>query len=294
MEEVMSYFKYKISKQEIGLDLKSWMQSFYLAKNKINYLIDNKCIMVNGEIINQRNQVLNLNDEIIIDVSNYENVDYPPSRFNLKILYEDDYLLVVSKPEKTIIYPENKVQAKTMANYIANYYIKTNQNHTIRHVHRLDFDTTGCLVYAKDIFTHSYLSNAFEKNETKKEYNAIVYGIIDTAEKINLPISRNRHNNLMMVTKNGSDALTIYKPHKTFDNKTLVDVEIKTGRTHQIRVHMSYLKHPLLGDEMYGSKDEYKRVMLHCCHIGFIHPIYKYWIDFYDELPQDMKKIIGE
>ena len=114
----MSYFKYKISKQETGLDLKSWMQSFYLA---------NKCVMVNEVIINQRNYILKQNDEILIDVSNFENVDYPPSRFNLKILYEDDYLLVVSKPEKTIISPENKVQAKTMANYIANYYIKTNQ-----------------------------------------------------------------------------------------------------------------------------------------------------------------------
>lgn len=290
----MNYFKYHILKQESGLDLKSWMLSFHLAKNKVNYLIDNKCILVNGNLVTKRDYILKQDDELVIDVSSFENIDYPPSRFNLKIIYEDDYILVVSKPDKAIIYPENKVQAKTMANYIANYYIKTNQNHTIRHVHRLDSDTTGCLVYAKDIFTHSYLSYCFEKNEIKKEYKAIIYGIIDTGGKIDLPISKNRHNNLMMVNKNGSNALTIYKANKVLEDKSLIDVEIKNGRTHQIRVHMSHLKHPLLGDEMYGKKDEYDRVMLHCYHIGFIHPIYKYWIDFYDELPQDMKKIIGE
>lgn len=290
----MNYFKYQILKQESGLDLKTWMLSFHLAKNKVNYLIDNKCILVNGNLVTKRDYILKQDDELLIDVSYFENIDYPPSRFNLKIIYEDDYILVVSKPDKAIIYPENKVQAKTMANYIANYYIKTNQNHTIRHVHRLDSDTTGCLVYAKDIFTHSYLSYYFEKNEIKKEYKAIIYGIIDTGGKIDLPISKNRHNNMMMVNKNGATALTIYKSSKVLGDKTLIDVEIKTGRTHQIRVHMSYLKHPLLGDGMYGKNDDYDRVMLHCYHIGFIHPIYKYWVDFYDEIPQDMKKIIGE
>ena len=81
---------------------------------------------------------------------------------------------------------------------------------------------------------------------------------------------------------------------KVLKNKTLVDVLLKTGRTHQIRVHLSSIKHPILGDKMYGKKDDYKRVMLHCRHIGFVHPVYKYWVDFYANLPQDMKEIIGE
>ena len=289
----MNYFRYTIKNKEAGKNLKEWLQSFNLAKNKINYLIDNKCISINDEVVYKREFILNENDEIIIDVSNYEQIDYLPLRYNLDIIYEDDYILVVNKPCGVIIYPENKELTNTMANYIAYYYTKTNQNRTIRHVHRLDTDTTGCLVYAKDILTHSYLSNLFEKSNVKKEYNAIVYGIIEKSGKIDIPIGRNRHNNLMITTSKGLNALTLYKPLNIIGNNTLLNVEIKTGRTHQIRVHMSSINHPLLGDTMYGKKDEHNRVMLHCNHIGFVHPVYKYWVDFFAEIPQDMKYIIG-
>lgn len=290
----MNYFRYTIKNKETGKNLKEWLQSFNLAKNKINYLIDNKCITINDEIVYKREFILKENDEITIDVSNYEQIDYLPLRYNLEIIYEDNYILVVNKPSGVIIYPENKELSNTMANYIAYYYTKTNQNRTIRHVHRLDTDTTGCLVYAKDILTHSYLSNLFENSNVKKEYNAIVYGIIEKSGIIDTPIGRNRHNNLMITSPNGLKSLTLYKPLKHIDGNTLLNVEIKTGRTHQIRVHMASIKHPLLGDAMYGKKDEYNRVMLHCSHIGFIHPVYKYWIDFFAEIPQDMKYIIGD
>ena len=290
----MNYFKYIVKNKEQNMTLKEWLQSFNLAKNKINYLIDNKCITINDEIINKRDYCLKEFDQILIDVSNYEQIDYLPLRYNLDIIYEDDYLLVVNKPSGVIIYPENKERSNTMANYIAYYFTKTNQNKTIRHVHRLDTETTGCLVYAKDVITHSYLSNLFENSKVKKEYIALSYGIISKGGKINTPIGRNRHNNLMMTTKNGLEALTIYRPLKYVNQNTLLNVEIKTGRTHQIRVHLSSINHPLLGDKMYGKSDEYNRVMLHCSHIGFVHPVLKYWVDFYADIPQDMKKIIGE
>lgn len=290
----MNYFKYTIKNKEANMTLKEWLQSFNLAKNKINYLIDNKCISINEEIVYKREYILKEFDEIVIDVSSYEQIDYLPLRYNLDIIYEDDYILVVNKPSSVIIYPENKELSNTMANYMAYYYTKTNQNKTIRHVHRLDTETTGCLVYAKDVITHSYLSNLFENSKVKKEYITIVYGIIKESGRIEVPIGRNRHNNLMMTSKTGASALTLYKPVKNINGNTLLNVEIKTGRTHQIRVHLSSIKHPILGDKMYGKKDDYKRVMLHCRHIGFVHPVYKYWVDFYANLPQDMRKIIGE
>ncbi len=290
----MNYFKYTIKNKETNMTLKEWLQSFNLAKNKINYLIDNKCISINEEIVYKREYILKESDEVLIDVSSYEQIDYLPLRYNLDIIYEDDYIIVVNKPSGVIIYPENKELSNTMANYMAYYYTKTNQNKTIRHVHRLDTETTGCLVYAKDIITHSYLANLFENSKVKKEYIALTYGIIKESGKINTPIGRNRHNNLMMTTKTGATALTLYTPLKNINGNTLLNVEIKTGRTHQIRVHLSSIKHPILGDRMYGKNDDYKRVMLHCKHIGFVHPVYKYWVDFYANLPQDMKKIIGE
>lgn len=290
----MNYFKYTIKNKEANMTLKEWLQSFNLAKNKINYLIDNKCISINEEIVYKREYILKEFDEIVIDVSSYEQIDYLPLRYNLDIIYEDDYILVVNKPSGVIIYPENKELSNTMANYMAYYYTKTNQNKTIRHVHRLDTETTGCLVYAKDVITHSYLSNLFENSKVKKEYITIAYGIIKESGRIEVPIGRNRHNNLMMTSKTGASALTLYKPVKNINGNTLLNVEIKTGRTHQIRVHLSSIKHPILGDKMYGKKDDYKRVMLHCRHIGFVHPVYKYWVAFYANLPQDMKEIIGE
>lgn len=290
----MNYFKYTIKNKEANMTLKEWLQSFNLAKNKINYLIDNKCISINEEIVYKREYILKEFDEIVIDVSSYEQIDYLPLRYNLDIIYEDDYILVVNKPSGVIIYPENKELSNTMANYMAYYYTKTNQNKTIRHVHRLDTETTGCLVYAKDVITHSYLSNLFENSKVKKEYITIAYGIIKESGRIEVPIGRNRHNNLMMTSKTGASALTLYKTVKNINGNTLLNVEIKTGRTHQIRVHLSSIKHPILGDKMYGKKDDYKRVMLHCRHIGFVHPVYKYWVDFYANLPQDMKEIIGE
>ncbi len=290
----MNYFRYTIKNKESGKNLKEWLQSFKLAKNKINYLIDNKCININGEIVFKREYILKENDEILIDVSNYEQIDYLPMRSKLDIIYEDEYLLVVNKPSGVIIYPENKELSNTMANYVAYYYTKTNQNRTIRHVHRLDTETTGCLVYAKDVITHSYMSDLFENSKVKKEYITLTYGIIEESGKIDKPISKNRHNNLMITSNNGQNALTIYTPLKYVDGNTLLNVEIKTGRTHQIRVHLSSIKHPILGDKMYGKNDEYNRVMLHCHHIGFVHPVLKYWVDFYSDMPQDMKKIIGE
>lgn len=290
----MNYFKYTIKNKEANMTLKEWLQSFNLAKNKINYLIDNKCISINEEIVYKREYILKEFDEIVIDVSSYEQIDYLPLRYNLDIIYEDDYILVVNKPSGVIIYPENKELSNTMANYMAYYYTKTNQNKTIRHVHRLDTETTGCLVYAKDVITHSYLSNLFENSKVKKEYITIAYGIIKESGRIEVPIGKNRHNNLMMTSKTGASALTLYKPVKNINGNTLLNVEIKTGRTHQIRVHLSSIKHPILGDKMYGKKDDYKRVMLHCRHIGFVHPVYKYWVAFYANLPQDMKEIIGE
>ncbi len=290
----MSYFKYIISKKEQGMTLKIWMQSFYLAKNKINYLIDQKLVMINDKISYNREQILNENDIVVVDTSIYDTIDYPPYRFNLKILYEDEYLLVVDKPKGVIIYPENKELDKTMANFIAYYYIKTNQSYAVRHVHRLDCDTTGCLLYAKDIFTHSKLSNYFENNKTKKEYFALVYGIIENDGVINQKIGRNRHANKMMITPSGSDALTYYYPEKILNKKTLVKVLLKTGRTHQIRVHLASISHPLLGDKLYGKEDNYQRVMLHCFHLGFIHPITGLWFDVYAETPADMNEIINK
>lgn len=268
-------FHYQIFKKEDGLTLLQLLNSFYLAKNRINYLIDNKKISINNEIINKRDHVLSFNDIIDIDTSFYDDIKYRPVRYNLKVIYEDDYILVVDKPKGVIIY-DNDIT--TMANYVAYYYQKTGQDVCVRHVHRLDKDTTGLLVYAKDILTHSYLSHLFENDEIKKEYYAYVEGVLDENGIIDIGISRNRHESgKMMANINGQSAISIYKPIKVINHNTLIDVQIKSGRTHQIRVHMAYIKHPLVGDMLYGNNDG--MMYLDCHHIGFYNRLINKYLD---------------
>lgn len=285
-------FCYTVKKQDASISLVEWMKSFNLGKNKINYLIDNSCVVINGEIIKNRSYELKVDDLIIIDTSMYDGIDYPPYRYNLKVLYEDDYILAVYKPAGFIIYPEEKQKAASMANIVAYYYEKTNQDYAVRHCHRLDADTTGVLIFAKDIFTHAKLSFLFEHHQIKKEYYCMCEGVVDKNGVIEAPIGRNRHDSKkMMISDSGDYAKTIYNLVEVVNNISLVKVEIKTGRTHQIRVHMASIKHPIVGDELYGSKILGSRVLLHCTRIGFVHPITKVWVDINSDIPLDFMNV---
>lgn len=281
-------FNYIVSKKKDGCSLKELFNDFHLAKNRFNYLIDNKKIMVNDTIVTKRDYILKCKDVLNVDLSDFKVQEYHPIRYNLEIIYEDDYLLVVNKPSGVIIY-DDEIKP-TMANYISYYYQKTGQSCGVRHVHRLDKYTSGLLVYAKDMITHAYLSNLFEEKDIKKEYYAKVFGIINESGHVDKKISRNRHNNLMITSDNGLDALTIYKPLVHNNNNTLLDVQIKSGRKHQIRVHMASIGHPLVGDVDYGGP--IGKYILICHHIGFYNEITNKWNDF--NLNYDLEELLNE
>lgn len=260
-----------------------------LAKNKVQYLINNSCCYLNGELCDE-NKVLNQNDYLMIDISNFEKIDYQPTQFKLDILYEDDYLLIINKPSNYIIY--DKESNETIANYIANYYQEIGLNSSIRHCHRLDKDTTGCLVYAKDLITHSAMSKMFEDNLVKKSYLAIAEGMIVKDGSINTSIGKDRHiNGKMVIYSNGQHALTNYKVIDKNPTVSLLSVEIKTGRTHQIRVHLSSILHPLYGDKLYGAVTT-SRVMLHCYQLNFVHPILGNRLQITANIPQDFRNTL--
>ncbi len=286
----MSYFVANIQKEYDGYLLKDFLSSFYLSSEKIKYLINHNCCYINGEINN--NKILKEHDEICIDTSFYDDNDVLPVEKELNVLYEDEYLLIVDKIANCIIYPDDLNIDNTMANYVSNYYYKNDLNYKIRHAHRLDYETTGVLVYAKDVITHAAISKMIEEKTLIRKYLAVVEGKLSNKKGfVEAPIGKHRHENgKMVVSKNGKYAKTFYEVIKENNKYSLVSLKLETGRTHQIRVHMSYINHPLVGDSKYGSKINDIRVLLHSHMVDFIHPITKEKIKVVSNIPQEFNK----
>ena len=201
-----------------------------------------------------------------IDINTDEEVNYKPMDGSLDIIYEDEYYLVVNKPRGIIIHDETN----SLANIVANYYIKNNIKSEIRFPSRLDKDTTGVVIFAKNMIMASYLDNLFANDLVDKEYIALCHNkFSELSGKITYSISTDRHNNNKMVTTiNGKKCKTLYKVLYNGDISYL-SLRIKTGRTHQIRVHLSKIGHPVLGDKIYG--DGIGNLMLHCKKIEFMN-----------------------
>lgn len=290
----MEYFNYKINEIYDNITIREFLNKLKVAKNKINYFITNKCFYINGENVDI-DTILHKDDYLDIDILAFEQIDYLPCEKKVEILYEDDYILVVNKPKKIIIFPENKEENGTMANVIAGLYKLRGEDRTIRHAHRLDKDTSGCLVYAKDVITHSILSSMFENNGVKKDYIAIVENKVKKDGVITSNIGKDRHvNGKMAIARNGKSAFTSYHIEKTYNDVTVLKVRIKTGRTHQIRVHLSSIGHPLLGDYLYGAKIEnINSVMLHAKRVTFTHPFTNQVIIVDAPIHKDMKKYVN-
>ena len=286
----MSYFVANIKKEYDNYSLKDFLSSFNLSIDKIKYLINNNCCYINGIIDN--NKILKEHDEICIDTSFYDTNDVLPVKKNINVLYEDEYLLIVEKLPNCIMYPDDINIDNTMANYISNYYLEKNLDYKVRHAHRLDYETTGVLVYAKDVITHSAISKMIEEKTLIRKYLAIVYGKLQNKKGfIEAPIGSHRHeNNKMVVSKTGKYAKTYYEVKKENNQYSLVLLKLDTGRTHQIRVHMSYIGHPLVGDSKYGANTKESRVLLHSHVVDFIHPITGEKINIVSNMPLDFKK----
>ena len=221
-----------------------------------------------------------------------DNSNIIPTKMNLNIIFEDDWLLVVNKPAGIAIHPSVLHYSDSLCNGIKFYFDKIGLKKKIRPVNRLDLNTSGLVVFAKCEYIQECLINQMKNNQFKKEYLAVCNGFFDKKSgTINLPIAR-KENSIIerCISGNGQTAITQYEVVKEFDNYSFVKCSLETGRTHQIRVHMSAIGHPLLGDSLYGSiSDLINRQALHCFNLQFIHPVYNNDLNFWGDLPNDFK-----
>ena len=242
-----------------GESINSFLNRMHLGKKKIYDLRINKKISGNYKDFDEV-----LNEEIDINLD--EDINYNPIEGNLSIIYEDDNYLVINKPRGIIIHDESN----SLANIVASCFIKNNIKAEVRYPSRLDRNTTGVVIFPKNMLIASYLDFLFANDEIKKEYIALCHNEFKNDNgTINYNISTDRHNNNKMVTTiNGKKAITNYKVIKN-GKISYVSINIKTGRTHQIRVHFAKIGHPILGDDIYGLNDG--ELMLHCKKIEFIN-----------------------
>lgn len=289
MEEI----KIVILKKNANKTIKEFLKANNVGKAMIEQIRVLKTSFINGVYANIET-ILKENDLLSFKIDEQINFIIDDSK-SLEIIYEDDYILAVNKPANLIIHPDDKTKSNTLVNMVANYYFKNNINRKIRYLHRIDKETTGIVLFAKDFLTEAILLKQFNEFKIKKIYLALVENNFKEKKgTIKANIGKDRHiNNKMIVFKNGKEAITKYKVLKQFKGYSLVEFELITGKTHQIRVHSSYIKHPLLGDILYGGNYLLiNRVALHSAKITFTHPITNKIITISSPLFNDMKKLI--
>lgn len=271
------------------------LKEFNFSNRLLTKLINNKNILFNGIGVDTRTLITNPGN-IKIDF-NYDedNSNIVATKMDLNIVYEDEWMLVINKPAGCPIHPSRLHYEDSLSNGIKYYFDSINLNKKIRPVNRLDLNTSGLVVFAKCEYIQEQFSNQMANNLFKKEYLCIVDGI--SKEKngiINLPISRKQDSIIEReINSNGKDSITHYTVLNEFDNYSLVHCKLETGRTHQIRVHMQAIGHPILGDTLYGKYSNLiNRQALHSYKIQCIHPVTGKKLIFVADLPSDMKKII--
>lgn len=271
------------------------------SRNKIQKMIESDSILVNDKSI-KNNYKLKINDIIYVDDDYEEEIDIKPENIPLDIYYEDDDVIVVNKPSGMVVHPAPGNYTGTLVNALM-YHCNNNLskvNGEVRPgiVHRIDADTSGLLLVAKNDYSHNHLAEQISKKTVLRKYIALVHGVIeeDTAT-IDAPIGRDKNNRKKMcvTADNSKVAVTNIRVLERYSTSTLIECVLDTGRTHQIRVHMNYISHPVVNDPVYGYNkldDKEFGQMLHAQTIGFIHPRTNKYMEFTSPVPDKFKEIL--
>jgi 23S rRNA pseudouridine1911/1915/1917 synthase len=280
------------------------------SRARLQQLIEDGEVLLNGRLA-KSSQKLRENDEIEVELVSSPALTFVPEDIPLSIVYEDSDLIVVNKPSGLVVHPASSIHSGTLANGLAFHFQQlSRQGGKIRPgiVHRLDKATSGLLVVAKTEVAHENLADQFRAREVFKSYVALVHGVVEHDRgRIDQPIARDpRNRTRMAVIRAGRGALSLYTVRRRYNRFTLLDVELKTGRTHQIRVHLSWLNHPVVGDEVYGGgrdntvrnsklKTQIRKLGRHFLHaeqLGFRHPGTNKPMKFKAPLPFDLEELL--
>ena len=299
----MEKFTFVLSEEEAGIPLKKVIKAKYHFSSRLMTKIKYQdLLMLNGVPV-PGYKTGNTGDTVTVsipdEISHFEPQDIP-----LDIIYEDEDLLVINKQPGVTCHPTKGHKDQTIANGAMKYMQDTGQSFKIRFINRLDMDTSGILLLGKNSFVQAELIKQMDNDITEKKYIALVSGIIEEDEfLVDLPIGRPLPGtvNRMVVSPDSPDGYPsktkVKVLHRFTESNvckaTLVELRLLTGRTHQIRVHMSHLGHPLLGDDLYGGpKDVFSRQALHAYYFSCIHPVKKEKMEFFAPLPQDITDLI--
>jgi 23S rRNA pseudouridine1911/1915/1917 synthase len=303
---------FKITPDQAGVRLDAYLASQIesWSRARLQRLIENEDVLVNGKP-SKPSYKLREQDEVEVELSTPPADFFSPENIPLEIVYEDETLVVVKKPAGLVVHPAAGTPSGTLANALAYHFQKLPDGGTgVRPgiVHRLDRDTSGLLVVAKTEAALENLSDQFRDRTVFKSYVALVHGrVLSNSGKIDQPLARDPSNRTRMaVVRAGRSALTLYRVRRAYQRFTLLDVELKTGRTHQIRVHLAWLKHPVVGDETYGAGRDntiqdarlrarirnLKRHFLHAEKLAFTHPATNEVVKFESPLPVELSELL--
>lgn len=262
-----------ISEKDIGINIKTFLESFHLAKSKVHQLFQSHNVRVNHDVVNQTH-LLQKNDVVEIDLTELKHKPIVPFEGPIDVLYEDEDILLLYKPKFLLVHTDGNT-IDSLTNRVA--YYKKNSNHPILPVHRLDYETSGILIFGKHPLSQAFLSYQFEDRLVEKKYIAVVEGVLKKDEGIiDKPIAKDRHSNKQRVSHTGQSARSSFKVIERYENETLCEIRIMGGRKHQIRVHMAAIGHPIVGDKLYGHlKKNEKHLHLEFTYCKFIHPANK-------------------
>ncbi len=265
-------------------------------------LIEDGFVKVNDKYVLKKNYKVSINDEIKVELPKPKMLDVIAEDIKIDIVYEDDDVIIVDKPQGMVVHPAVGNYTGTLVNALMNHTDSLSSiNGVVRPgiVHRIDKNTSGLLMIAKNNISHTSLAKQLKDHSSVREYIAIVHGVIkNDSGTIDKPIARHPKNRLKnAVVLNGKRAITHYFVEKRFKNYTLVRLRLETGRTHQIRVHMSHIGYPLLGDDLYGikkSKIKHDGQLLHAKKLGFVHPSTGEYMEFNSEIPEYFTTILNK